>query len=107
MGVDSTSVVNRIHSSIDVPDRLGMALRSARTVLVPGPQSGFLSGSFSLVLTSCLSRVYHIDSNPSGANDSGPDSAKALTVRDIVNRLSNVHSVAQNKNEAFEVLSVN
>lgn len=78
-----------------------MTLRSARTVLVPGPQSG----SFSLVLTSCLSRVYHIDSNPSGANDSGPDSAKALTVRDIVNRLSNIHSVAQNKNETSEVVS--
>lgn len=95
--------MKRIHSSIEEPDRLGMTLRSARTVLVPGPQSGFLSGSFSLVLTSCLSRVYHIDSNPSGANDSGPDSAKALTVRDIVNRLSNIHSVAQNKNEFYQI----
>lgn len=95
--------MKRIHSSIEEPDRLGMTLRSGRTVLVPGPQSGFLSGSFSLVLTSCLSRVYHIDSNPSGANDSGPDSAKALTVRDIVNRLSNIHSVAQNKNEFYQI----
>lgn len=38
---------------------------------------------FSFVLTSCLSRVYHIDSNPSGANDSGPDFLKAFTVRDM------------------------
>ncbi len=42
--------------------------------------SGCLSGAVSFVLTSCLSRVYHIDSNPSGASDSGTDFAKAFTV---------------------------
>lgn len=31
-----------------------------------------------------LSRVYHIDSNPSSANDSGADFAKAFTVRPLI-----------------------
>lgn len=44
----------------------------------------YLFDSFSAAHNICLSRVYHIDSNPSSVNDSGADFAKAFTVRDLV-----------------------
>lgn len=65
---------------------------SARSFLASKPQVSrvdratvCLSGclSYSNICCHFLARVFHIDSNPSGTNDSGPDFSKAFTVSDI------------------------
>lgn len=58
---------------------------SARAFLASKPQVHSVEKEIvtSFVFTSCSFRVYHIDSSPSGANDSAPDFAKAFTVSDI------------------------